>query len=93
MGGVLLPPSVFVFLQNLLHSHPQSLHPQAGGSPGGRMSPNPRMLGGSLPTPPPLRPPNTGTTSRSYLISWSADCKAHPVFIGILIRIANMAEF
>ena len=33
---------------------------QAGGSPGGRMSPNPRMLGGSLPTPPPLRPPNAG---------------------------------
>jgi len=34
----------------------------AGGSPGGRMSPNPRMLGGSLPTPPPLRPPNAATT-------------------------------
>jgi len=33
----------------------------AGGSPGGRMSPNPRLLGGGgLPTPPPLRPPNTG---------------------------------
>jgi len=35
----------------------------AGGSPGGRMSPNPRLLGGGgLPTPPPLRPPNTATT-------------------------------
>jgi len=33
------------------------------GSPGGRMSPNPRLLGGGgLPTPPPLRPPNTATT-------------------------------
>ena len=41
-----------------LHRWPSS--PQAGGSPGGRMSPNPRMLGGTLPTPPPLRPPNTG---------------------------------
>ena len=53
-------PSVFVSLQSLLSSHPRPFHPQAGQSPGGRMSPNPRMLGGSLPTPPPLRPPNTG---------------------------------
>jgi len=36
----------------------------AGSSPGGRMSPAPRLLGGQggLPTPPPLRPPNTATT-------------------------------
>jgi len=36
----------------------------AGSSPGGRMSPNPRLLGGQggLPTPPPLRPPNTAVT-------------------------------
>ena len=62
-GGWCASPffSVCPFPNHLLSSHPQPSHPQAGQSPGGRMSPNPRMLGGSLPTPPPLRPPNTGT--------------------------------
>ena len=73
------PPSVFP-----PHSQNHLISPisQAGGSPGGRMSPNPRMLGGSLPTPPPLRPPNAGMKGYKHRKNWKC-CQGHSLTVSL----------
>ena len=73
------PPSVFP-----PHSQNHLISPisQAGGSPGGRMSPNPRMLGGSLPTPPPLRPPNAGMKGYKHRKNCEC-CQGHSLTVSL----------